>query len=135
MGDFNINIISVLVATLSGMVLGAFWYSPVAFGKAWMASLGKTPDELGPQIMPMLGSILASFVSALSLAVLIPLVGVSTLTGAIALGGLVGFGLVFPALLSDNLFCGWGNKLLLIQSGYRILYLMIMAIIIAVWPS
>ena len=35
---------------------------------------------------------------------------------------------IFPALLSDNLFCGWGAKLLLIQSGYRVLSVILMSV-------
>jgi hypothetical protein len=36
----QINIWAVLVAGLSSMVLGALWYSPVLFGKAWSAASG-----------------------------------------------------------------------------------------------
>ena len=120
----------VLAGTVVGMVLGAFWYSPVAFGPAWMNSIGKTPETLGSQTLPMIGSILASFLTALGVSVLSTGLDVSSVHQALVLGLSLGLLIVFPALLSDNLFCGWGSKLLLIQSGYRILAITLMSIAI-----
>jgi len=36
----QINLWAVLVAGLSSMILGALWYSPLLFGKAWSAASG-----------------------------------------------------------------------------------------------
>jgi hypothetical protein len=49
---------------------------------------------------------------------------------AITVGAIVGFLIIFPALFSDNLFCGWGTSLLFIQSGYRILTVILMSLIL-----
>lgn len=54
--EIEIRLIAVLVAALAGMMLGAFWYSPVAFGKAWMDSIGKSEEELGSATGPMIQS-------------------------------------------------------------------------------
>jgi len=131
----SINLVSVLVATIAGMLLGAFWYSPIAFGKAWMESLGKTETELGSPVIPMVCSILASLATALALAIVLSMTGVTSIADGAVVGAIIGFGIVFTALLSDNLFCGWGAKLLLIQSGYRVLYVIVMASIISAWPG
>jgi len=119
----------VLAGTIVGMVLGAFWYSPVAFGPAWMASLGKTPATLGGQGFAMLGSVVASFLTATGVSVLCANLEVSSVAQATTLGLVLGLLIVFPALLSDNLFCGWGRKLLLIQSGYRVVAVTMMALV------
>ena len=52
-------------------------------------------------------------------------IGMGLLTGLI-----LGLLIVFPALLSDSLFCGWGNRLLLIQSGYRVISIVLMSMVL-----
>ena len=42
----SINHWAVLVSALSAFLLGGLWYSPVLFGKAWMAATGKSEAEL-----------------------------------------------------------------------------------------
>jgi len=133
--EIDINLISILVASVAGMMLGAFWYSPIAFGNAWMKSIGKTEDELGSATGPMVGSVVACVMTAVSLSVVIALAGIGTVAGGAALGCLIGVGIVFPALLSDSLFCGWGNQLLMIQAGYRVLYAVVMGAIIGGWSG
>lgn len=125
----EINWLGVLIATVAGMVLGALWYSPLLFGNRWMKCLGKTPETIGSATLPMIGSVLACSLSATGVAILFSLVGASTLADALSLGAVLGLFIIFPALLSDNLFCGWGNTLLLIQSGYRITSVLFMSII------
>ncbi len=123
----EINFIALIAATATIMVLGALWYSPLLFGNAWMACIGKTKETLGSPTGPMIGSVLASLLSAFGLMLLMAWTGAESLSQALMLGGLLGIFIVFPALLSDNLFCGWGIRLLLIQSGYRILSLLLAA--------
>ena len=125
-----IDVFEVLAGTIAGMMLGAFWYSSLAFGPAWMASLGKTPETLGGQGLPMAGSVLASLMTAVAVSLLSAGLGVDSLGQAATLGLLLGLLVIFPALLSDNLFCGWGGRLLLIQAGYRIATVVLMAVVI-----
>ncbi|MEZ5002798.1 MAG: DUF1761 domain-containing protein [Chitinophagales bacterium] len=42
----EINWIAILVGALIPMIMGFIWYSPMLFGKAWMASIGKTEADL-----------------------------------------------------------------------------------------
>lgn len=118
---FEINLIGVLAATIVGMLLGALWYSPVLFGKAWMESIGKTPETLGKPMVPMIGSIVANILTAVGVSLLFSVIDITDLSSAFSVGVILGLLIIFPAMLSDNLFCGWGNRLLLIQSGYRVL--------------
>ena len=111
------------------MVLGAIWYGPVGFGAAWMRSIGKTPETLGGQSGPMLGSMVACLLTATGVALMLSATGVDSLAGAAGLGLILGLLLVFPALLSDNLFCGWGTRLLFIQAGYRVLSVLLMSVV------
>ncbi|MEM1112185.1 MAG: DUF1761 domain-containing protein [Pseudomonadota bacterium] len=121
---------SILLATVAGMVLGALWYSPLMFGNAWLAALGKRKEALGSAKGPMIGSMLACLLTALALALLLLASGADTVGKALGIGLIAGLGLVFPAMLSDSLFCGWGRRLLLIQCGYRISYIALMSVIL-----
>ena len=126
----QIGILEILAATFTGMILGAFWYSPIAFGNAWMKAIGKTPETLGSATMPMIGSVFASLFSAIGVAVLHSALNISALEQALILGLLLGLLIIFPALLSDNLFCGWGTPLLLIQAGYRVVAILLMSLVV-----
>jgi hypothetical protein len=126
---YSINLLAVLLATFVGMVLGALWYSPILFGNKWMQCLGKTPETLGSAKVPMIGSVIASLLSAIGVSLLFTYIGISSLSMAINVGLILGILIIFPALLSDNLFCGWGKTLLLIQAGYRVLSVFLMTIV------
>ena len=125
------SILGIVAAAAAGMALGALWYAPLMFGRAWMSAIGKTEDQLGSATGPMLGSVAACLATAIALAWLLAAAGVTTIAGGLGLGAVIGLGVVFPALLSDNLFCGWGAQLLLIQSGYRVTCIVVMCAILA----
>jgi Protein of unknown function (DUF1761) len=42
MQDVDLNYFAVVVAALVPMVLGAVWYTPVLFGRQWLAASGNT---------------------------------------------------------------------------------------------
>ncbi|MFW2405815.1 MAG: DUF1761 domain-containing protein [Gammaproteobacteria bacterium] len=125
---------AILAATIAAMAIGALWYSPILFGNAWLAALGKTEAELQSPGAAMAGSAFAAAVSALSLAVIAAGVGATSVVSGAAIGALCGFGLVATAMLSDSLFCGWGWKLYFIQAGYRVVYLVVIGAIVGGWP-
>ena len=115
--------------------LGAAWYSPALFGHAWMAELGKSAEDLEPSPVAMVGSVFSCFVVAVSLALLLWGLGVSTWTGGLGVSALIGFGIVAMTMLSDSLFSEWGWKLYIIQSGYRVLYILLSGAILGGWSA
>ena len=42
----EVNYLAVLVAAIVNMVVGALWYSPLLFGKAWMKLTGFNKKQL-----------------------------------------------------------------------------------------
>ncbi len=126
----EINFIEILIANIIGMALGALWYSPLMFGDAWMRCLNKTPETLGKSTVPMIGSVIANLLTAIGVSLLFSMMNITDISTAAIVGVILGLLIIFPALLSDNLFCGWGNKLLMIQSGYRVLNVFIMCLAI-----
>lgn len=60
--DVTVDWTGVIVATVAAMVIGGVWYGPL-FGKAWMAHIGKTQEELRAQGMVGYGfAIVGSFI-------------------------------------------------------------------------
>ena len=131
--DFaGLNYWAVLVSTAAGFALGGLWYGPL-FGKAWMVALGKTEEELEPSPTPFIISFFTALITALVLAALIQSLGITSLGGGLTLGLITGIGFIATAMASDSAFCGWGPKLFLIQSGYRVTYSIVMGGILGVW--
>lgn len=128
----GLNWLAILVATVAGFVIGGIWYGPL-FGNAWMSALGKSPDDIQPSPKPFVISFFTALITAIVLAVLINALGISTLGGGVVIGLLIGVGFIATAMASDSAFCGWGVKLWLIQSGYRVLYSAVMGAILAAW--
>jgi len=131
--DFSeLNWLAILVATVSGFMLGGVWYGPM-FGKAWLKAIGKTEEELQPSPTPFVVSFFTALITAIVLSALIHNLEFTTVVDGVVLGLLVGVGFIATAMGSDAAFCGWGLPLFLIQSGYRITYSVIMGVILVAW--
>ncbi|MCG8325330.1 MAG: DUF1761 domain-containing protein, partial [Thiotrichales bacterium] len=130
----DVSIFAIAVAALAGMIMGGLWYSPLLFGNAWLAAIGKSADELGPAAPAMVGSMLSCLVTAAVVELMVASLGAFSLTAGVGLGCMLGVGVVAMAMLSDSLFSGWGWKLYFIQSGYRVSYLVVMGAICGAWP-
>ena len=129
----TMNIWAVLVATALAFVLGGIWYGPI-FGKAWMRELGLTEEDIEPSARPFVISFFTALLTAIVLAWLLMATGMSGAFEGAMLGLITGIGFIATAMASDSAFCGWSLKLFLIQSGYRVLYSILMGAILGAWP-
>lgn len=128
----DLNWLAILVATAAAFLLGGIWYGPL-FGKAWMSAIGKTEDELQPSPAPFIISFFTALLTCVVLAVIMKNLSIQSLAGGVTLGAMTGIGFIATAMASDSAFCGWGVKLWAIQSGYRVVYSVIMGGILGVW--
>jgi hypothetical protein len=129
----TLNWPAVIVATLSAFVLGALWYSPVLFGKAWMRANNISPD--GPKTGMARILILAlvwTFVMAVNLAMFLNDKQTNVSWGATA-GLLAGFGWVAMAIFIIGLFERRSLAYMLINAGYMIAALTMMGAILGGW--
>ena len=129
----ELNWLAIFVATAVAFALGGLWYGPL-FGKAWMRAIGKTESDVKPSAAPFIISFFTALLTSIVLAALIKSLGIDTLGGGLLLGAITGVGFIATAMASDSAFCGWGMPLYLIQSGYRVLYSIIIGGILAAWP-
>lgn len=133
LNNFELNFVAVLVATVVGFCFGFLWYSPLMFGHAWLAAIGKSKEQLGKPAKALVPSFVATAVTAVVLSLFISWIGVVSMTEGLLVGLYAGVGLVATSLFSDYLFCGWGMKLFLIQAGYRVSTLALMGAVLGAW--
>ena len=132
--DFGgLNWWAIIVATAAAFALGALWYGPM-FGKAWVAALGKTEDEIQPSPEPFIVSAVAALVTCVVVAALMHGLAMTGSITGIVFGLITGVGFIATSMASDSAFCGWGWKLWSIQAGYRVTYSALMGGIIGIWP-
>ena len=136
----HINLLGVLVAAISTMVVGFLWYSPMLFAKAWVREMGydmndkAKMEEMKKSAGPAYaGSFVASLVSAFVLALFLHW----TRTENWQFGMLVGFhvwlGFVATVQLTGVLFMKQSMKLFAINTGYQLVCYLVMGAILGAW--
>lgn len=135
MEQLYINHWAVLVCAVANLVVGALWYSPMLFYKAWMKENNFTEETVKQKFNPlkMHGlSFVLSLIISYNLAFFLGDDNTNASWGATA-GFLAGFG--FSALIFTviALFEQRSWKYILINGGYITIYFTLIGFIIGVW--
>jgi hypothetical protein len=134
MNTVDINYVAVLVCGVAAMILGYAWYSNALFGKAWMklAKLTDADMKKASSNMPMMygGMFISALVMAYVLAHFAKYAGAVTLTDGAVAGFWAWLGFVGTTMLSGALFEHKPLKLYLINTGYYLVTLVVMGIIL-----
>jgi len=112
--DFSsINWLAVVVCVVVSMIVGSVWFHPKTFFPIWWRAIGKTENDVpGGTNMGLMwgGTILASFVQAVFMALFVKAMGSMTGGATLASGATAGFllwlGFVAPTSLTNKLFAG-----------------------------
>jgi len=137
MPDVHINYLAVLVAALAAFALGALWYSPLLFAKPWVKAHGYTEERI-KEMQKSAGkayavSLVCQLLIALAIAVLVSYIHMERCVQGLKLGLLVWAGFAFPLGLMANVFSDKRITVFYIDTGYQLVYLLIMGAIITVW--
>lgn len=129
----NINWPSVVVAALSGFVLGFIWYSPILFGRVWRAEVGLSRDPDDKPNMPLIFGL--SFVlNGLAAIVLEMMIGPEKdAKGGFLFGLMAGLFFVATSFGVSYLFARRSVKLFFIDAGYFIFFFPLMGLILGIW--
>ena len=114
----NANLLAILVAAATGLLIGGLWYGPL-FGKAWMAEHGFTQQQLrSGNMLKIYGLTFAfSVLSAVFLGHLLAFFDTSArATLMISVG--IALGYIIPAIGTNYLFSRKSGKLFAIDAGY-----------------
>jgi Protein of unknown function (DUF1761) len=133
--DFSsINWLAVIVCVVVAMISGFIWYHPSVFFKAWWRGIGKEGMETGnPNPSVYVFTIIAAFVEAVSVALMLNVMGSTTLTSGLGAGFMLWLGFVAPTNLVNKLFAGQGLTVWLIEAGNHLVNLLLFGAILAAW--
>ncbi len=128
----SINYVSIIVAAVAAMAIGAAWYSPILFAKQWMKLVDKSEADLKKNAnQGYLLTAVAWLVVAYILAHFVSYTNADTIsTGAIT-GFWAWLGFVATTGAINTAFSGRPWKLWLIDNGYHLVALIVMGAIIA----
>ena len=137
MPQVHINYLAVVVAAVVAFVLGGLWYSPILFAKPWVKAHGYTEERVkemqasAPKAYAV--SFFCQLLIALALAVLIGYLHMERCVQGLKLAGLVWAGFAFPLGLMANMFSDKKITVFYIDTGYQLVYLLVMGSILTVW--
>lgn len=136
LSSVSINFLAVLACGIASMVIGYVWYSPALFAKPWIKLNGFGKDGMAMKNgMAKTYTIMfiSSLVTAWVLAHVVVFGGSITLKDGLLMGLMVWIGFVATSMLNGFLFGKKPFALYLIDSGYWLVTLMAMGVILTLW--
>lgn len=143
-----VNYWAIIVSAIAAIVLGGLWYGPL-FGKTWMREMNISPEDMakakgdkaaGNAVAKSYGIMaITTFVMAFVLSYTVTFATTYTQTFGVV-GGLMNgffswFGFVMPVSLGGVLWEHKSWKWWFITSGYYLVSLLMMSVILAVWTA
>lgn len=132
----------IFIATVAAFIVGALWYSPLLFMKAWLRGEGITKEQLPKRTTAYMVQInLYSFIAhgaiASVLAVIFNVLSVTSLKVAISLGLLLAFGFVVAPRFIDMIYTTQGKHYdaksqikFLVAAGYYLTIVTVMSVVL-----
>jgi len=137
MGYLHINVFAVIVAAIVTFGIGALWYSPLLFGKQWLAFNGYGPDKveaMRKQAGKAYGISFACYVvMAAMFAILLRITHITAILAGAKLGVLLWLGFVAAVGLTANVYSDKPLKAFLLDAGYQLVYLIVTGLILTAW--
>lgn len=134
----SLSPLAVAVVSLIAFAVGAVWYSPILFSKAWMTEMKLTPEQAqaaskGRVPLMMGGGFLCTVVSTVALAVLVAAHHCSSPLKGAELGLFVGVGIVASRQATNAIFEMRSLRHFLIVAGHDVVQFTVVGAILAVW--
>lgn len=137
MPHVHINYLAVVAAAVSAFALGGIWYSPLLFAKQWVNAHGYTEEQVKKMqkgaSKAYAIAIACQLLIALAIAVLAGYLSLEKPGQGLKLGLLAWGGFALPLGMMSNVFSGKRLTVFYIDTGYQLIYLLIMGLIITVW--
>jgi hypothetical protein len=128
----EVHWLAILVAAVSGFLVGGLWYGPV-FGKAWQAARGLSDDAMKNANMPMIFGLtfLLNLFSAFILDHTLSTYGAPGLNLSVMISSGVALGFIVPAIGVNYLFSRQSLRLFMIDAGYWLVIYSVMGVVFA----
>jgi len=132
--DFSsVNWLAVIVCVVVAMISGFVWYHPSVFFKPWWSGLGKSGEPGNPNPMIWVFTIIAAFVQALFISLMLNRMGVTTIAGCTTAAFMLWLGFVAPTSLANKLFAGHGFNVWAIEAGNHLVNFLLFGAILGAW--
>lgn len=138
--DIPINILAVVLAAVSTMVVGSIWYGEVGFYKQWakLAKVKKDPDFTAKKATVVyggafLGSLVTAFVLALFAGLAFKTLGGSFLQVTVTIAVLAWLGFTAARIHMHDSFEGRPKQLTYLALSYELVAMLVMALIIGLF--
>ena len=131
----DVHWLAVLLATLSSFAVGSLWYSMKTFGPKWAeyANIDLTDSDHDGLVATMGITFVASAVTALTLAMLMPALGTSGIGEGALLGAFLGFVFRLGTHVIHNGFVGRPAGLTIIDGMHDVVALALAGAILGIW--
>lgn len=135
----EINYWAVLLGTIATMVIGSLWYLPATLGPRWERLARVDPNRSGASAtIGLVLAVVMGFVTAWALAGAIAIAwhfyGGGYLWTAIATAVALWAGFVAARFITHDAMEGRPTSLTVINLGYELVMVLVVAVIIGVWP-
>lgn len=128
---------AVIAAAISGVITGYLWYAPTVFGTAWktLSGISKRQEEHNERHMlkHFAVSLLTAGIRAYIIAAIFNAMLVAGPVEGLITGILLWLGFAAAALLPGVLYQNVPWKLFLINSGYHLVSIAVMSVMLATW--
>jgi hypothetical protein len=132
----EINYLAVLVCGVANMVIGFLWYG-IFFSKTWLALVNKTDEEVEKMRKDAPKSYIINFIISLVVAVVLAYIvhgmKLKGFVGGLMLGFWLWLGVAMAFRLNDVLFEKRPFKLFLVNTGFDLVVLIVMGLILTLW--
>lgn len=137
----EVNYLAILVSGIISIILGSLWYGPL-FGKPWMQIMGFSKESMTEEqkkgmiknyALMFVGSLLTAYILSHVITLSMLALGGSGISVGLQTGFWLWLGLVLPVQLSPVLWEGKPWRLLFINSGYNLVFMLIIGMMLSVW--
>ncbi len=138
MPEIQANILAIIVVSVGSFALGGLWYSPILFGRGWVKAHGFSDSQIaemqksaGPgYIVSLVGYVVMALVFS---AIMSYATEINELLEGLWLGFLVWGGFVLTTGLTNAIFSGKSIRAHMIDTGYQLVYMLMMGAVLAIW--
>jgi hypothetical protein len=134
MQNISVNGWAVLAAAASSFVVGGIWYSPMGFLKTWMKMSGVSQSQMKSGFKKaILGDVFSATAMACVLGHTIRFAGATELSQGLYVTAWCWLGFVAAIQIGSVTYERKPLKFFAINSGYRLVTMMIMGAILTLW--
>jgi hypothetical protein len=126
----NIPFLGIIIAILVSQFIGALWYSPRFFGKAWAHAHHFDMSKMKPLPMHYIGAFIVGIVLVVCIAAIHIMLGIASMETALVLGFLMWLGFVATSHFSGVVWAKKPLTVFMIDTGYFLVITLLTSAII-----